>query len=64
MLDELHEFLVAHPGEVVVVINQDAVTPADFVGAVDDAGLRRYGRHRPGAPWPTLGEMVAPAGGS
>ena len=42
VLDDLHDFLVTHPAEVVVVINQDDVTPADFVGAVEDAGLGRY----------------------
>ena len=61
MLGELRDFLVAHPSEVVVVINQDAVTPADFVGAVDAAGLSPLMATPPppGAPWPTLGEMVA-----
>jgi hypothetical protein len=39
VLDDIHDFLVANPDEVVVVINQDYVTPADFVKAVDDAGL-------------------------
>jgi hypothetical protein len=39
VLDDIHDFLVAHPDEVLVVINQDYVTPADFVKAVDDAGL-------------------------
>ena len=61
VLGELRDFLVAHPSEVVVVINQDAVTPADFVGAVDAAGLSPLMATPPppGAPWPTLGEMVA-----
>ena len=48
-----------HPAEVVVVINQDYVTPADFVEAVGDAGLTRYvfkGLAR--EPWPTLREMI------
>jgi hypothetical protein len=39
VLDDIHDFLVAHPGEVLVVINQDYVTPADFVKAVNAAGL-------------------------
>jgi hypothetical protein len=39
VLDDIHDFLVSHPDEVLVVINQDYVTPADFVKAVDDAGL-------------------------
>ena len=41
VLDDIHDFLVANPGEVVVVINQDYVTPEDFVAAVQ--------RRRPGA---------------
>jgi hypothetical protein len=39
VLDDIHDFLVAHPNEVVVVINQDYVTPADFVKAANDADL-------------------------
>jgi hypothetical protein len=39
VLDDVHDFLVAHPDEVLVVINQDYVTPADFVKAADDADL-------------------------
>ncbi len=31
VLDDIHDFLVTHPDEVVVVINQDYVTPEDFV---------------------------------
>ena len=61
VLGQLRDFLATHPGEVVVVINQDAVTPADFVRAVDDAGLAPFMATPPaaGAPWPTLGEMIA-----
>ena len=58
-LEDIHEFLATHPAEVVVVVNQDYVTPADFVEAVDDAGLTRYvfkGLAR--EPWPTLREMI------
>jgi hypothetical protein len=39
VLDDVHDFLVAHPDEVVVAINQDYVTPADFIRAVNDADL-------------------------
>jgi hypothetical protein len=39
VLDDIHDFLVAHPNEVLVVINQDYVTPADFVKAANDADL-------------------------
>ena len=41
-LEDIHQFLATHPAEVVVVVNQDYVTPADFVEAVGDAGLTRY----------------------
>ena len=30
-LKDIHDFLATHPAEVVVMINQDYVTPADFV---------------------------------
>jgi hypothetical protein len=39
VLDDIHDFLVSHPDDVLMVINQDYVTPGDFVQAVDDAGL-------------------------
>ena len=59
-LEDIHEFLATHPAEVVVMVNQDYVTPADFVEAVDDAGLtplRVQGLAR-GPQWPTLREMI------
>ena len=59
VLDDLHTFLVANPGAVVVVINQDYVTPEDFVGAVEDAGVAEFAYTGPtGGRWPTLREMV------
>ena len=58
-LDELHDFLVANPGEVVVVINQDYVAPADFVSAVADAELDELAYRGPTTgDWPTLREMI------
>jgi hypothetical protein len=59
VLEDIHEFLVTHPGEILVVINQDFVTPADFVAAMEDAGLARYAVKLPsGSSWPTLGELI------
>lgn len=59
VLEELHDFLVANPGEVVVVVNQDYVTPADFVAAATDAGLDELAYTGPSTGrWPTLGEMI------
>jgi hypothetical protein len=58
-LKDIHDFLATHPAEIVVMINQDYVTPADFVEAVDDAGLGPYAFTPPaGAKWPTLREMI------
>jgi hypothetical protein len=59
VLEDLKEFLVTHPGEVVVMVNQDYVTPADFVKAIEDAGLERYAfRGFDDTTWPTLQEMI------
>jgi hypothetical protein len=60
VLTDLHDFLVANPGEVLVVINQDYVTPKDFVEAVDNSGLGEFVYRGPTAPgrWPTLREMI------
>jgi hypothetical protein len=55
-LKEIHDFLVTHPDEVVVVINQDYVTPQDFVRAVGDAGLAPYAFA--GSMDTTLGRMI------
>ena len=59
VLSDLHDFLAANPGEVVVIVNQDYVTPEDCVGAVRDAGLERSptaGRRR--ARGRRCGEMI------
>ena len=48
VLDDMRTFLVANPGAVLVVINQDYVKPEDFVGAVRDAGLEPVRLRRPG----------------
>jgi hypothetical protein len=59
VLADLRTFVVASPGAVFVVINQDYVTPEDFVGAVRDADLERFAYTGPvRGRWPTLREMV------
>jgi hypothetical protein len=59
VLDDLRAFLVATPGAVVVVINQDYVTPDDFVEAVRKADLEEFAYTGPiRGEWPTLREMV------
>jgi hypothetical protein len=59
VLDDVHDFLIAHPDEVLVVINQDYVTPADFVGAVNEADLTSLVYGGPiTATEPTLRQMI------
>jgi hypothetical protein len=59
VLDDIHDFLISHPDDVLVVINQDYVTPEDFVGAVKDAGLENLVYRGPvGGTWLTLREMI------
>ncbi len=56
VLDDIRDFLVTHPGEVLVIVNQDYVTPADFVGAIErgrarGAATRRRPRRAAGRRW-------------
>lgn len=58
-LRQIRDFLVTHPTEVLVVINQDeGVTPQDFTAAVKDADLDDLAYRGPTDEWPTLREMI------
>jgi hypothetical protein len=58
-LADLRTFLVSNPGEVVIVINQDeGVTPADIERAFAQAGLLDLVYRGPLGPFPTLREMI------
>lgn len=60
MLEGVRDFLVAHPGEVLVFVIEDYVTPADVAAAFHASGLERLVYRGPVTPpWPTLGELVA-----
>ena len=57
-LQVLHAFMVANPREVVIVVVEDYVPPAEIAAAFADAGLAQLAyRRAPGPPWPTLDEM-------
>jgi hypothetical protein len=56
-LKEIHDFIATNPNNVLVIINQDYVTPADYVKAIDKAGLTPY-VYKGGSNWPTLREMI------
>jgi hypothetical protein len=58
-LEQIHEFLVQNPDEVLVLVVEDYVTPADLAGAFAESGLDGLVyRGTPGPPWPTLRELV------
>jgi len=60
-LELLRDFLIANPGEVVIIVIQDeGVAPADVARCFAETGLEDLVYRGPvTAPWPTLGEMVA-----
>lgn len=59
VLEQIKSFLVANPDEVLVIVNEDYVTPADFVKAVNDAGLGKLMFTPPArGKWPTLRRMI------
>ena len=58
-LADLRTFLIANPDEVVIVINQDeGVTPGDIEKAFTDAGLLDLIYRGPLGPFPTLRQMI------
>ena len=59
MLEGVRDFLVQNPGEVLVFVIEDYVTPAEIEGAFRRSGLDRF-VYRGGvtAPFPTLREMI------
>jgi hypothetical protein len=62
-LGEIEAFLASRPGEVVTLILEAYITPAETELAFSAAGLDPYVYfHDPVHGWPTLGEMVASGG--
>jgi hypothetical protein len=58
-LRAMREFLVANPNEVLVLVIEDYVEPAELAAAFEESGLDGLvyrGPARP--PWPTLREMI------
>jgi len=60
-LRAIKKFLLENPGEVLVIIIQDeGVTPADVAACFRESGLEDFVYRGPVAPpWPTLGQMVS-----
>jgi hypothetical protein len=58
-LDEIHDFMVAHPGEVVMLVVEDYIEPGDLAAAFTAAGLDQFAYPGPvTGPWPTLRRLV------
>jgi hypothetical protein len=59
MLSGVRDFLASNPGEVLVFVIEDYVTPADVEAAFRESGLERY-VYRGGTapPFPTLRELI------
>jgi hypothetical protein len=58
-LREIREFLVLNPGEVVMLVIEDYVQPADLAAAFTEAGLAEFAYTGPvQRPWPTLRRLV------
>ena len=59
-LGQIRDFVVSHPDQVLVIVNEDYVSPEDFVAAVKKSGLDEYVyRGAIDATSPTLGEMIS-----
>ena len=61
---DIRDFLVLHPGAVLVITVEDYVQPQDLVAAVEASGLSDYVYKGPLEPGdlPTLGDMVSSGG--
>jgi hypothetical protein len=58
-LGALRDFLAANPGEVIVLVIEDYVDPAEMAAAFEKSGLRELVFRGPAKPpWPTLRELV------
>ncbi len=59
MLEGVRDFLVENPGEVLVFVIEDYVTPDDVATAFRESGLERFVyRGAVAGPWPTLRELI------
>jgi len=58
-LTKVADFLADHPREVLVFVNEDYISPADFAKAVTDSGLLDYVYTGSTDRYPTLGQMIA-----
>jgi len=58
-LQEIRDWLVDNPAEVILVVIEDYVTPQEIAEAFTESGLIDLVYTGPITPWPTLGAMVS-----
>jgi len=58
-LRAIRQFLVQHPGEVLILILEDYVTPADVEGQFARSGLLDFVHSGATTSWPTLHQLIA-----
>jgi hypothetical protein len=59
VLSSIRRFLRRHPFNVLTIVNEDHIAPADFAAAVEQSRLLRHVyRGPPGPSWPTLRRMI------
>jgi hypothetical protein len=62
-LRQIRDFVAANPNEVLVIINEDYVSPEDFAAGVEKSGLIDYVYKGPvGDPLPSLEAMISSGG--
>ena len=58
-LTDIRTFLEENPREVLFIVIQDDISPADTEATFKEVGLDQYlFNHVPGEPWPTLRQMI------
>lgn len=57
-LGNIRDWLVANPGEVLLIVIEDYVTPQEIAAAFAESGLGDLVYTGPITPWPTLGAMI------
>ncbi len=58
-LTDIALWLESNPREVLLIVVQDEISPADLTTAFETSGLRDLAFvHQPGTPFPTLGELI------
>jgi len=61
-LRDIRDWLVANPGEVLLLVIEDYVSPEEIASAFKESGLLEFVYTGPITPWPTLRSMILSGG--